>query len=227
MVDEAGSNRQFMKRYLPGPLYVIRQILRSNIAVFKLIFSSSSSRISRAFSERLNLSVCSVNECVYCTHLHTKTALKAGVSGEQAADILSGEMGSLPAEESRAIAFARYWADQELLNPTDFGLYRQVAGQLLRAARPFDVIVYLHGPVDLLVERLRNRRDSAFNERVEKMVRALQPLYDEWIENLGAPLIRFPIDENDVKGEDGERVLAGLVAAIERFRFPLFGEQSG
>ena len=123
--------------------------------------------------------------------------------------------------------FARYWADQGLLNATDFGLYQQVAGQLLRAARSFDVIVYLHGPVDLLVERLRNRRDSAFNERVEKMVRCLQPLYDEWIENLDSPLIRFPIDENDVKGEDGERVLAGLIDAIERFRFPLFGEQSG
>ncbi|MBN1824895.1 MAG: deoxynucleoside kinase [Candidatus Eisenbacteria bacterium] len=123
--------------------------------------------------------------------------------------------------------FARYWADQGLLNPIDFELYRQVAGQLLRAARSFDVIVYLHGPVDLLVERLRNRRDSAFNERVERMVLALQPLYEEWVERLDAPLIRLPIDEHDLKGSEGKEELARLIEAIERFRFPLFGDQSG
>lgn len=84
-----------------------------------MIFTSSASRISRAFAERLNLAVCGVNECAYCTHLHTKTALKAGVTGEQASDILSGEMGSVPVEEARALAFARYWADQGGWDPTD------------------------------------------------------------------------------------------------------------
>lgn len=129
MVDEAGSKPHFMKRYLPGPLHVIRQILRSNIAVLKLVFSSSASRISRAFAERLNLSVCSVNECAYCTHLHTKTALKAGVTGEQAADILSGELGSVPVDESRAIAFARYWADQGGWDRTDrYGALEETYG---------------------------------------------------------------------------------------------------
>jgi len=102
---------QFRKRFLSSPLQVVKHILRVNIAILKMIFTSSKNRISSAFRERLNLAVCGVNECVYCTHLHTKTALAAGVTGEQAAAILSGETEGVPAEEARAVAFARYWAD--------------------------------------------------------------------------------------------------------------------
>lgn len=123
--------------------------------------------------------------------------------------------------------FAAYWRQEGLLKDLDYNLYCQVAGQLLRAAAPFDVLIYLHGPVDLLVERVSSREESAFNERVEKMVRALQPLYEEWIETVKGPVIRLPIEEHDYKGPGWRDDLARLVEAIERFRFPLLSDFPG
>jgi len=130
----------------------------------------------------------------------------------------------IPAEDVEI--FAAYWEDEELLNETDYRFYRQVAGQLLRASPPFDVIIYLHGPIELLVERLRHRKESAFNERVEKMVRALQPRYEEWIEKVEEPTIRLHIEEHDYHGPGWREDLEKLVAEIERFRFPLLSDSS-
>ena len=131
----------------------------------------------------------------------------------------------IPAEDVEI--FAPYWNDEGLLDPIDYGLYRQVAGQLLLSTPPFDVIIYLHGSVNLLVDRLRERRGSAFNERVEKMVRALQPRYESWEKGLEGPVIRLPIEEHDYGGPGWKEDLQKLVAAIERFRFPLLSGQIG
>ena len=130
----------------------------------------------------------------------------------------------IPAEDVEI--FVPYWKSQDLLNETDYQLYRQVAGQLLRSAPPFDVVIYLYGPVELLVERLRNRGESAFNERVERMVRALQPLYEDWIERVQGPMIRRAIEEHDYKGPGWRQDLEKLVSEIEKFRFPLLSESS-
>jgi deoxyadenosine/deoxycytidine kinase len=125
----------------------------------------------------------------------------------------------IPAEDVEI--FAPYWADEGLLDPLDFDLYRRVAEQMLLSIPAFDVILYLHGPIQLLVERLRARRGSAFNERVERMVRALQPRYEAWEKKLQGPVIRLPIEEHDYLGPSWKEDLARLVAAIEQFRFPL------
>ncbi len=123
--------------------------------------------------------------------------------------------------------FTPYCKSRGLLNETDFHLYEQVAGQLLRGAPPFDVIIYLYGPIELLVERLSKREESAFNERVEEMVRALQPEYEKWIEQVEGPVIRRHIEEHDYKGPSWRKDLEKLVSEIERFRFPLFTGETG
>ncbi|NNE09756.1 MAG: deoxynucleoside kinase [Gemmatimonadetes bacterium] len=120
--------------------------------------------------------------------------------------------------------FTPYWHEEGLLNETDFWLYTQVARQLVSAAPPLDVLIYLHGPIDLLVERISNREESAFNERVERMVRLLEPKYDSWIETVKVPVIRRHIEEHDYKGPGWKEDLAKLVDEIERFRFPLFSD---
>lgn len=131
----------------------------------------------------------------------------------------------IPAEDIDI--FAPYWKDEGLLCETDFRLYRQVAEQLLIAAPPFDVMIYLYGPLELLVERLRARRGTAFNERVDRMVRSLQPRYDAWIETVKMPTIRLPIEEHDYKGPGWRQDLERLVDEIERFRFPLLSDRPG
>ncbi len=123
--------------------------------------------------------------------------------------------------------FTPYWKNQGLLSDVDFHLYEQVAGQLLRAAPPFDVIIYLYGPIELLVERISQREESAFNERVEDMVRALHPEYEGWVETIDVPMIRQPIEEHNYKGPGWRKDLERLVKKIERFRFPLFGSEAG
>lgn len=131
----------------------------------------------------------------------------------------------IPAEDVEI--FAPYWKDEGLLNETDFGLYLQVARQLLRAAPPFDVIIYLHGPIECLADRLRGRRGSEYNERIDRMVRSLQPRYERWIETLKTPLIKLHVEEHDYKGPGWKDDLEKLVDEIERFRFPLLREPSG
>ncbi len=123
--------------------------------------------------------------------------------------------------------FTPYWRNEGLLSETDYELYRQLSGQLVRAAEPFDVIIYLYGPIELLVERIRNRAESEFNDRVEKMVRALQPEYEKWVKSVKTPIIMQPIEEHDYKGPGWKKDLEKLVQEIERFRFPLLADTVG
>ena len=68
-------------------------------------------RISRPFSEKIMLSVASVNKCSYCSYLHTKTALKGKVSKKEIQKLLTQEIGDFPEDESVAIAFAQHYAE--------------------------------------------------------------------------------------------------------------------
>jgi len=112
-------NQTYRKRFLSSPVQMLRYLNRLLVAIWKLKFSAGESKISSAFSERLSLAVTGVNDCVYCTYLHTKKALEAGVTGEQAAAILAGEIEGMPEDEARAIAFAKYWADSGGWEDTD------------------------------------------------------------------------------------------------------------
>lgn len=67
--------------------------------------------LSPAFQERLMLAVTSVEGCHYCSYLHSKLALKGGVSQEEIEKLLSGEVESCPEEEALAILYAQHWAE--------------------------------------------------------------------------------------------------------------------
>ena len=97
---------EFGKRFLRTPFEAMRIIWQAKVSVLAMIFTGRRHRVSPAFAERINLAVCGVNECAYCTHLHTKWALKKGVSEREAARILAGHEGSVAPQEARALAFA-------------------------------------------------------------------------------------------------------------------------
>jgi len=68
--------------------------------------------ISPAFCERLMMAVTAVNGCRYCSYLHSRLALRAGVSQDELQALLRGTVPtSVPAEETVAILYAQYWAD--------------------------------------------------------------------------------------------------------------------
>jgi AhpD family alkylhydroperoxidase len=68
-------------------------------------------RIPASLAEKIMLAVTAVNQCEYCSFLHTQTALEAGVTREEIAEILVGTFGSTDDEEAAALLFAQHWAD--------------------------------------------------------------------------------------------------------------------
>ncbi len=75
--------------------------------------------ISPAFRERLMLTVTAVNDCRYCAHLHSRLALRAGLSPEDSERLLGGTVEPSPVEERVALQYARHWAERDALPDPD------------------------------------------------------------------------------------------------------------
>ena len=67
--------------------------------------------LSAAFRERLFMAVTSVNQCRYCSFVHSRAALKAGVSREELDGFLTKEAQAVPKEERVAVVYAQHWVD--------------------------------------------------------------------------------------------------------------------
>ncbi|MBN1686571.1 MAG: carboxymuconolactone decarboxylase family protein [Spirochaetales bacterium] len=70
-------------------------------------------RISKQLGEKISLAVSGVNNCRYCTWLHTKTALEKGLSKREIDALLAAEFDGVAPEEQTAILYAQHWADRE------------------------------------------------------------------------------------------------------------------
>ncbi len=68
-------------------------------------------RIPPPLSEKIMLTVSGVNECAYCSYLHTQTALEKGVGRDEINRLLAGVWDHLPAEEMPAVLYAQHYAD--------------------------------------------------------------------------------------------------------------------
>lgn len=67
--------------------------------------------VSGALREKVMLSVTGVNDCRYCTFVHSNLARLLGVTDEQVKDILRHEtVIEIPKEERAAIEFAQHYA---------------------------------------------------------------------------------------------------------------------
>lgn len=64
------------------------------------------------FRERIILAVTGVNQCRYCSYVHTRLALKTGISKNETDELLKGVFGEVPSEERIALAYAQHWAEQ-------------------------------------------------------------------------------------------------------------------
>ncbi len=67
--------------------------------------------VSSRFRQRLYLSVIAVNGCRYCTYLHTREAMHAGLSQEEINRLLTGGIENVPMDEAKALLYAQHWAD--------------------------------------------------------------------------------------------------------------------
>jgi AhpD family alkylhydroperoxidase len=73
--------------------------------------AGDAAQIPRALSEKIMLAVTGVNQCAYCSFLHTQTALIAGVGKEEAERILAGTFSQTKEDERPALLYAQHWTD--------------------------------------------------------------------------------------------------------------------
>jgi AhpD family alkylhydroperoxidase len=69
--------------------------------------------ISPAFRERLMLAVTAVSGCRYCSYVHAREALLAGVPETEMESLLSGVVDDCPGEEIAAVFYAQHWAETD------------------------------------------------------------------------------------------------------------------
>ena len=68
--------------------------------------------ISHAFAEKLRLATTSVNGCVYCSFVHSKIAMRAGIAREEIDLLLKGEIGGeIDSFEAPGLLFAQHYAE--------------------------------------------------------------------------------------------------------------------
>jgi AhpD family alkylhydroperoxidase len=113
------KNTSFHKRYLKTPKDFFNLIKRNSYYAKKRKTINKKNRISPDFSEKIMLAVTGVNECVYCSYRHTKTALQKGVKYKEINDILKCEFGSFPEEESKALLYAQHWTEKGCIPDTE------------------------------------------------------------------------------------------------------------
>ena len=101
----------------------VRDFSKVNRDIPALIESLIHRRISRAFEEKIMLTVTSVNGCTYCAWLHSRSALRAGVNQNELKRLLSLQFNQqIDDKEFVALNFAVHYAetdqkpDRELLN---------------------------------------------------------------------------------------------------------------
>ena len=104
------QKRHFSKRvYDPGS--VLRDLREIPAYFDEFRAAVRSKRISKAFAERIMLTVTAVNGCHYCSYHHAKMALKCGVSSEEVDLLLRGEVGHVTPDEVPALLFAQHYAE--------------------------------------------------------------------------------------------------------------------
>jgi AhpD family alkylhydroperoxidase len=69
--------------------------------------------IPRSFGEKIMLAVTQVNDCRYCSYVHTRKALNAGVSEVEVRSLLDGVFEHSPSDQLIALAFAQHYAVSE------------------------------------------------------------------------------------------------------------------
>lgn len=109
LADFISSRTEFKKRFGLWEMY--RAFMYMPIAVVKLIGNAKSKLVHNDLLKRLQLAVTEVNGCPACSYVHTKMALRQGMSGEEISSFLSGEDHLIKPEEEKAIRFARHFAD--------------------------------------------------------------------------------------------------------------------
>lgn len=104
--------RAFRRRIYSVPAF-IRDVFAVLVRPYLAVGTLWGRRLDARFRERLSLAVISVNRCRYCTYIHTRAALSAGIADDDVGRFLAGDLEDVPAEEAKAVSYAQHWADAD------------------------------------------------------------------------------------------------------------------
>jgi deoxyadenosine/deoxycytidine kinase len=122
-----------------------------------------------------------------------------------------------------AEVFARGLFDQGSLSADDWTLYQQLYAELLHApaARPPRLLLYLHGPLDTILERIHTRGRPTERDTDPAYFAALHERYKRWIAGFKRCAV-VPLDVREYDLVEDPAGAAEVIAA--RVRAELEGE---
>lgn len=120
-----------------------------------------------------------------------------------------------------AEVFARGLFEQGLMTSDEWTLYRRLYAELLHspAARPPRLLIYLHGPLDLIVQRIGSRGRERERDAAPDYWAALHGRYARWIGGFAhCPVLSIDVREYDLVAEPNavEEIAGRVRLELER-----------
>lgn len=113
--------------------------------------------------------------------------------------------------------FARGLFEQGMMTSDEWLLYRRLYAELLHspAARPPRLLIYLHGPLDVITGRIASRGRPKERDVLHGYWSALHERYDRWIAKFRhCPVLALDVRDYDLIADcDAIEDIAGLVQA--------------
>ena len=134
------------------------RFLRTNRAAVQAAMSGKT--VSPAFRERIILAVTAVNQCRYCSYVHTRAALKSGVSREEVENLFAGMFDAEPEEERVALLYAQHWAETR-------GHPDPEMTDRLKDSYPPETVEAIHGVIRMI------NLSNLFGNTVDRVLHAL------------------------------------------------------
>ena len=118
--------------------------------------------------------------------------------------------------------FARGLFEQGFMSSDEWSLYQRLYAELLHspAARPPRLLIYLHGPLDVIIDRIATRGRPKERDTSVEYWTALHDRYDRWIEEFN----HCPILALDVRDYDLVASAEAVEEIADRVRVQLEGE---
>jgi AhpD family alkylhydroperoxidase len=100
----------FRKRVFDPPLFR-RSVADVSAHMADIRGAAHDPAIGSSFGQRIWLAVTEVNGCRYCSYMHTRAALRAGVPADEVRALAGGTMDEAPDRELAALAYGQHHAE--------------------------------------------------------------------------------------------------------------------
>ncbi|MDG6221144.1 MAG: carboxymuconolactone decarboxylase family protein [Candidatus Thermoplasmatota archaeon] len=111
MEKKRGLKQGFPKRRYASPSELLDDVIFLAKNARRLRRALGGAAIPKKTREKLMLAVTGVNGCKYCSFGHTMTALKQGISPQEAKELLDGKLTTVGGRWDRAILYSQHWAE--------------------------------------------------------------------------------------------------------------------